>query len=235
MSDAKKSGSRDISELKQRLGLKKGAAPAATGQPRSNGAPSGGLVAPPGLNLPPPPGVVTQPPAPALPNAHEDPFGAMNAMAAHATVQRAPEMVIVNDGIPVEHVGQSSPASTLLRIAVPAAIALIVGVAVGKIGTGAGFYNDGLKGARAILGDKQAPSTVAYLKRQLSDLDTILDEAKTKKNFRPDLEVDKQLKEFATKLDVNSPLVFRAKENTLDAETAGQSSRSTRASPRSRT
>ena len=33
MSDAKKTGSRDISELKQRLGLKKGGAAAQTGQP----------------------------------------------------------------------------------------------------------------------------------------------------------------------------------------------------------
>jgi hypothetical protein len=221
LSDAsKKGGSRDISELKQRLGLKKGAAAPAAAPARGNG----GVVAPPGMNLPPPPGLAPppQPAAPPMPNAHEDPFGAMNAMAAHATVQRQPEMVFVNDGVPVEHVGQSSTASTLLRIAVPAAIALIIGIAVGKIGTGAGFYNDGLKGAKAILGDKQTASTVAYLKKTLSDLDTALDEAKTKKNFRPDLDVDKQLKEIAAKLDVKSELVFRAKENSLDADTAGQ-------------
>ncbi len=118
----------------------------------------------------------------------------MNAMAAHATVQRQPEMVFVNDGVPVEHVGQSSTASTLLRIAVPAAIALIIGVAVGKVGASASSYNDGLKGVKAILGDRGAASTVVYLKKALSDLDTALDEAKTKKNFRPDLDVDKQLK-----------------------------------------
>jgi hypothetical protein len=75
---------------------------------------------------------------------------------------------------------------------------------------------------KAILGDKSTASTVAYLKKTLSDLDTALDEAKTKKNFRPDLDVDKQLKEIAAKLDVKSELVFRAKENSLDAETAGQ-------------
>jgi hypothetical protein len=224
LSDAKKSGSRDISELKQRLGLKKGAAPAAATSARANGAPSGGVVPPPGLNLPPPPGLAQppQPAAPQIPNAHEDPFGAMNAMAAHATVQRQPEMIIVNDGVPVEHVGQSSTASTLLRVGVPAAIALIIGVAVGKVGTGASDYNAGLKGAKAILGDKQTASTVAYLKKTLSDLDTALDEAKTKKNFRPDLDVDKQLKDIAAKLDVKSELVFRAKENSLDPETAGQ-------------
>ena len=221
MSDAsKKSGSRDISELKQRLGLKKGAAPAAPAA-RGNGT-SGGVVPPPGLSLPPPPGLApAQPAAPVIPNAADDPFGAMNAMAAHATVQRQPEMIIVNDGVPVEHVGQTSTASTLLRIAVPAAIALIIGVAVGKVGTGASAYNDGLKGAKAILGDKSTSSTVAYLKKTLSDLDTVLDEAKTKKNFRPDLDVDKQLKDIATKLDVKTQAVFRSNMGSMDPETQG--------------
>ena len=94
MSDAKKTGSRDISELKQRLGLKKGAAAAPTGQtPRANGG-SGGVVPPPGLNLPPPPGLAqpAAPPQPMIPNAADDPFGAMNAMAAHGTTQRAPDL-----------------------------------------------------------------------------------------------------------------------------------------------
>ena len=225
MSDAKKTGSRDISELKQRLGLKKGAAaaPAATtSQTRSNGA-SGGVVPPPGMSLPPPPGLAPPtPPQPAMPDAHHDPFGAMNAMAAQHIPQRAPEMVIVHDGTPVEHVGAESHASTLLKIAVPAAIALIVGITIGKVGTGASSYNDGLKGAKAILGDKTTPSTVSFLKKQLSDLDTALDEAKTKRGFKPDLELDKKLKEMAAKLEVKSELVFRAKENTLDAEVAGQ-------------
>jgi hypothetical protein len=223
LSDAKKTGSRDISELKQRLGLKKGAAaPATTSQTRSNGQ-SGGVVPPPGLNLPPPPGLVPpQPVAPPPPSAHDDPFGAMNHMAQQAQVQRAPEMVIVHDGIPVENVGQQSHASTILRIAVPAVIALIVGITVGKVGTSASSYNDGLKGAKAILGDKQTPSTVAFLKKELSDLDTALDEAKTKRSFKPDLDLDKKLKEAALKLEVKSELVFRAKENTLDPDVTGQ-------------
>lgn len=222
MSDAKKTGSRDISELKQRLGLKKGAAAAPTGPaPRTNGAgTTGGVVPPPGLNLPPPPGLA--PAAPVIPNAADDPFAAMNAMAAVGTVQRAPEIVIVNDGKPVENVGAGGSSAKLLRIAIPAGLALIVGIAVGKIGTSNGSYNDGLKGARAILGDKQTPSTVANLKKQLSDLDTYLDEAKTKKNFRPDAQIDKELEAIAAKLEVKQDLVFRAKENALDAETAGQ-------------
>lgn len=175
---------------------------------------------PPGLNLPPPPGLAPQ--QPVIPNAADDPFGAMNAMAAHGTVQRAPEIVIVHDGKPVEHVGASSSGAKILRLAVPAGIALIIGIAVGKIGTSNSSYNDGLKGAKAILGDKGTSSTVANLKKQLSDLDTWLDEAKTKKNFRPDAALDKELESLAAKLEVKSELVFRAKENALDAETSGQ-------------
>ena len=217
MSDAKKAGSRDISELKQRLGLKKRGA--AQPSQRSNGAPSGGVVAPPGLAVPPPP----QGAAPAIPSAHDDPFGAMNAMAAVAQVQRAPEkeFIIVNDGN-VEKVGAQSHGALIAKIAIPAGIALIVGIAVGKIGTGASTYNEGLRGARAILGDKQTPSTVAMLKKTLSELDNVLDEAKTKNGFKPDLDLDKRLKEIAAKLDVKSELVFRAKQNSLDSAISGE-------------
>ena len=105
MSDSKRTGSRDISELKARLGLKKGAAAGDRTSRERNGGQTGGVVAPPGLNLPPPPGAAA--PQPVIPNAADDPFGAMNAMAAVGTVQRAPEIVIVNDGKPVENVGSS--------------------------------------------------------------------------------------------------------------------------------
>jgi hypothetical protein len=149
----------------------------------------------------------------------------MNHMAAAAQVQRAPEkeyIVVTHDGKPVENVGQESHSAMIAKIAIPAGIALIVGIAVGKIGSGASNYNDGLRGARAILGDKQQPSTVAMLKKQLSDLDNLLDEAKTKNGFKPNLELDKKLKEMAAKLEVNNEIVFRAKQNTLDADLSGK-------------
>lgn len=224
MSD-KKAGSRDISDLKARLGLKKagGAAPApAGGGQRANGG-GGGVVAPPGMAVAPPPGMApAAPPQPVIPNAADDPFGAMNAMAKVAQQAPKQEFIIVNDGKPVENVGSQSKGAALARMAVPAAIALIVGVAVGKIGAGASFYNDGLRGARAILGSKDLPSTVAMLKRQLSQLDNILDEAKTKNGFKPSLDVDKQLKELAAKLEVKTDLVFRAKQSSMDAALSGQ-------------
>ena len=213
MSDAKKAGSRDISELKQRLGLKKGGAAQPAAQ-SPNGGRSGGVVAPPGLAVP-------QPAQPVIPNAQDDPFGAMNAMAAVAQVNRAPEkeyIVVTHDGKPIENVGQQSHGAMILKIAVPAGIALIVGIAVGKIGTSNSAYNDGLKGVRVLLGDKQQPSSVAMLKRQLSDLDNLLDEAKTKNGFKPNLELDKKLKDMAAKLEVNTDKMFLAKQNTIDAK-----------------
>jgi len=223
----KKAGSRDISDLKARLGLKKagGAAPASGGsQPAANGGgQSRGVVAPPGVVVAPPPGMAPpQPTGPIIPNAADDPFGAMNAMAAVAQQAPKQEFIIVNDGKPVENVGAESRGAMIAKMAIPAAVALIVGVAVGKIGTGAAAYNEGLRGARAILGDKGTPSTVSNLKKTLADLDNVLDEAKTKNGFKPSLDVDKKLKEIAGKLEVKTELVFRAKQNSMDAVVSGQ-------------
>lgn len=215
MSD-KKAGGRDISDLKARLGLKK-AAPAPAAQPANGGR---GVVAPPGLAVPPPP---AQPQGPVIPNAADDPFGAMNAMAQVAQVNRAPEKeYIVVDHGSVEKVAAQNRTQMLLRMGLPALGALIVGIAVGKIGTGAAAYNEGLRGARAILGDKGQPSTVANLKKTLAELDNVLDEAKTKNGFKPNLDVDKKLKELAGKLEVKNELVFRAKQNSLDPVVSGQ-------------
>ncbi|TMQ06926.1 MAG: hypothetical protein E6J91_36845 [Deltaproteobacteria bacterium] len=197
MSDPKRGGSRDISELKQRLGLKKATPPAATAR---NGAP-GGVVPPPGLAPP-------APPQPVIPNAADDPFAAMNAMAAVGTVQRAPEIVIINDGKPVENVGPSSHGAMIAKIVAPAVIALIVGVVIGQIAKSANLYNAGLKDARSILGDDKAASTVKNVKKALSELDGVLDEMKNK-SYRPDTAADKKLRELSGRLDVKTATVFR--------------------------
>ena len=222
MSDSKRTGNRDISDLKARLGLKKGAAGAAgTGQTaaRTNGSATGGVVPPPGLNLPPPPGV--QPAQPAIPNAADDPFGAMNAMAAVGTVQRAPEIVIVNDGKPVENVSTQSLGITIAKIAVPAVLALGIGVGIGRVSKDANFYNAGLADAGAVLGDVNQPSTVKATKKLLSDLDNQLD-AMSRNGYRPDAAATKALSDMVAKLDVKSNIVFRAKQNALDDDLAGQ-------------
>ncbi len=238
MTDAKRTGSRDISDLKQRLGLKKtGAVPgvgdtgAGPGAPRpQGGARQTGVVPPPGLNLPPPPGMpqpVQSQPMPVMPNAEHDPFGAMNAMAAVGQVQRAPEMIIVNDGKPVENVGQQSRGMTIAKIAVPAVVALLVGIGVGRRSQAANSFNDGLADAKAILGNtqdraKSGTSTVAGLKRILSDVDSALDGAATK-GFAYDYDLDKQLEALVGKLDVKSEAVFgKLKANALNDATAAQ-------------
>jgi hypothetical protein len=213
LSDPKRGGSRDISELKQRLGLKKAATPTSTSAGRPIG-PTGGVVPPPGLAPPPPP-------QPVIPNAAEDPFAAMNAMAAVGTVQRAPEIVIVNDGKPVENVGASSHGAAIAKLAAPAVIALILGVVIGQIAKGANIYNAGLKDARSILGDDKTPSTVKNVKKTLSELDGVLDEMKTKNNYRPDSAADKRLRELSTRLEVKEAAVFRT-AGAIDPELTSQ-------------
>ncbi len=215
MSDAKK-GSRDISELKQRLGLKKQAG-STTGSTQRVGNQSGGVVAPPGMNLPPPPGVQPpQPPPPPPINAAEDPFGAMSAMATAHAPQRAPEIVIVNDGRPVENVGQQSTGAVIARIAVPAVIALIIGLAVGKISGGANAYNDGIDGAKAILANNTA------IKKDLSELEAALDDAKTRNNYKPDPKTDAVIKAAAAKLEIKKDLYNATRNVTLENDLAGQ-------------
>jgi hypothetical protein len=219
LSDSKRTGSRDISDLKARLGLKKGGA-APTGQTGSTRS-TNGVVAPPGLNLPPPPGMQpAQPAGPVIPNAADDPFGAMNAMAAVGQVHRAPEIVIVNDGKPVENVGQASMGATIAKIAVPALITLIIGVAIGKIGQSASAHNSGIEDAKQLLGDKGASQSIIGLKQTLSAIDTLLDEARTRNQFRPDKKFDAELKTLAAKLEVKEKSVL-TRARALGDDTAG--------------
>ena len=171
------------------------------------------------MNLPPPPGA--QPPqqtAPQqiIPRAEDDPFGAMNAMAAVGTVQRAPEIVIVNDGKPVENVGSQSTGATIAKIAVPAVIALVVGIAVGKIASGGGQYNDGIDGAKATMISERE------IKKSLSELEAALDEAKQRNGYKPDAKTDAAIKAAAGKLDIKASTYSLARNITLEGDLAGQ-------------
>ena len=129
---SKRPGAKDISDLKARLGLKKSGPAAAKGGVAPPGARAGGVI-------PAPPGA--QPPRPHIPDAKEDPFGAMNALAAHgATVSRPAEIVIVQDDASVERV-QKKARARLYILAGVMIIPLIVGIAVGRIASGAKAYN----------------------------------------------------------------------------------------------
>jgi hypothetical protein len=230
LSDAKRTGgSRDISELKQRLGLKKGASQSGSVPAvRSNGA-SGGVVPPPGLNLPPPPGVTPAapppPPQPVIPNASEDPFGAMNAMAAVGTVQRAPEMIIVHDGRPVENVAASSSGTRLAIIIGPAFVALIIGLFMGRTSRAGTDFNDGIASAASIYESVHALKTGAL--NDLTKFENITATAQGKKasthpNILPDPKLDKILNAAQAKLEVKTEKYAIARNITLDFDTAGE-------------
>ncbi|MCX5748030.1 MAG: hypothetical protein NT062_36675 [Proteobacteria bacterium] len=147
----------------------------------------------------------------------------MNHMAAIGSLQRAPEIVIVNDGKPVENVGASGTGAKVARIAIPAVVALGLGLGIGRLSKDANFYNEGLKDAKALLGDAKSPSTIVATKKLVADVERTLDEMNTKTKLHPDAGFDKQLTELATKLgEVKEVLVFRAKQNALDPEISAQ-------------
>lgn len=129
MADAdKRPGSRDISDLKARLGLKKGG-PGAPGKK--------GVVPPPGTRggaVPPPPGV-----EPARPKASDDPFGALNAAASRPAP--APEVIIIEKGGPVESVERKAAMVKFAKIGGLVLVPLILGVVVGQIGSKGSQYN----------------------------------------------------------------------------------------------
>lgn len=140
--EGKKPGARDISDLKARLGLKKNPrAEGASQVPRGPG--KAGYV-------PPPPGVApSQPSAPVVPDARNDPFGAMNAMAAQGAVARAPEIIVVDK----QHVEQVAPQSNVSRYAKVAGLLLaplVVGFLLGGINNARSQYNANLRDAAAL-------------------------------------------------------------------------------------
>jgi hypothetical protein len=215
LSEQKRPGtSKDISELKARLGLKKpGAAPAA---PAKNG---GGVVPPPGVSLPAPPGVATAPAGPVVPSAQDDPFGAMNAMAHIGTMQRAPEIVIVNDGKPVESVGAGKRTGKIVTYVVIAVVPLVLGVTIGQIAKDHKIYNAGIADAKLIMNAKD--NGVKDVKKRVVELQVALENA-AKNGFAPSKQLTDSLSGILAKLDVKQDAVFRAKQNTMDADLSAQ-------------
>jgi hypothetical protein len=208
--DPKRPGSRDISELKARLGLKKGATgPAGAAKP--NGA--GGVVPPPGLNLPPPPGA--KPPGPVIPNASDDPFGAMNAMAQYGSAARAPEIVIVNDGKPVENVGASKSAA---KFAIPAAVGLgmlIFGFIIAGIGKDAKSANQGIDAAKAL------QKLVETDRRQLGNLRSTFENSGNLKDKKVAAELSAALEAADAELGKNKLLALKQRADSLGADLRG--------------
>jgi hypothetical protein len=137
----KKPGGRDISDLKARLGLKRGGGKAAGGAvPPPNAGKSTGY-------MPPPPGVA--PPQPVVPDARQDPFGAMNAMAAQGAVARAPEIIVV-DKASVEQVHGQPRLAKYGKIALLVGAPLILGFVLGGINHSRSRYNATVDDAKYI-------------------------------------------------------------------------------------
>jgi hypothetical protein len=210
--DAKRPASKDINDLKARLGLKKGGAaagPAPAPAPRNTG-----VVAPPGLNLPPPPGVRPSQQQPAIPNAADDPFGAMSAMAQAGQVQRGPEIIVVNDGAPVEKLSSGEKAKRTGKLAGIIVAPLVVGLLVGQTAKANKSYNAGLADAKAL------QQVVAGMRQQLTRM---------RSAFEASGSDEQAAKELTAALDdikkktapVAMEAIFRAKMNTLDAKVAG--------------
>jgi hypothetical protein len=107
-----------------------------------------------------------------IPNAKDDPFGAMNALAAKAVTAAQPEYVIVNDGKPVESVEKRARGILIAKYAGLVAGSLLVGVAVGQMGTKASIYNETIDDASAIA------ATVKSIDRDLQNLRNVLYTAK---------------------------------------------------------
>jgi hypothetical protein len=143
---SKRPGARDISDLKARLGLKKaapaGGAPAPAAGGRTTMPPPGGRG---GGTIPAPPGA--QAPRPSIPDASHDPFGAMNAMAAHGAVAAQPQIVIVNDGQGVENVGHKRNGAKMAVYAAILLVPLILGSVLGKIAASNGAFNSAIADA----------------------------------------------------------------------------------------
>jgi hypothetical protein len=199
--DPKKPGSRDISELKARLGLKKGG-PAAAG--KQNGA---GVVPPPGLNLPPPPGA--RAPGPVIPSASDDPFGAMNAMAAHGASQRAPEIVIVHDGKPVESVSTGKHLAVMGKWAAIALVPLILGVVIGQIGKGGSVANAGIDSANGLY------KLVDADRKKLGEIKSAFENSGDLKDRKISDEVTKAIKAADDELANNKLLALGLKQDFL--------------------
>lgn len=214
--DAKKAGSRDISDLKARLGLKKGpegarqtsAIPAQGGVPPPSAAKIGGFVPPP-PGVAPPPGSQQPPP----PDASMDPFGAMNHMARQGAVQAAPQIVIVDDGKPVEQVSSTARMMGIVKVAVIVIAPLVVGYIFGGINTKNTTYNKMISDSKSLFADFQ---TVGKGLQSVQDaLDMAKDRAKGKAVAWDDMKLVDDL--AALKLQSIDPsLLFHSNLYNLD-------------------
>ncbi len=146
----------------------------------------------------------------------------MNHMAAVGTVQRAPEMVIVNTGGPVENVGSRSRLATIAMIAIPGVLALVIGASVGRLSRGADDYNEGVAGAGQILKDEGAlKATLAKSsRRSRRRRRSPARRCRRIRNIKPDKARDTSLQKLVTALEIKPNSYTIVRNITTDGDTA---------------
>ncbi|MCE9573759.1 MAG: hypothetical protein K8W52_11445 [Deltaproteobacteria bacterium] len=165
-----------------------------------------------------------------IPSASDDPFGNMNAVAQMGQMTRGPDIVIVNDGKPVESVSTGSKVGTIAKYVGIALVPLVLGVAVGSIAKDAKFYNEGIDDAKGIL------ENVKKVKKDLVVLTGQIDEA-LKKDVLGDPELTKIIETALAgqtlrsesgdakqpeKTPDNSVAIFKARQHSLNAALAAR-------------
>lgn len=222
MSNEKRPGARDISDLKARLGIKKGGtvpppmgAPA--GVPRPNRPSGTGITAPPGAALDLGASSTSMQAVPSAPPVvHDDPLRAMNAIAQQASQApaRAAEYIVINDGKPVEDVGHDNKAAKYGKIAAMIAVPLFLGVGVGRAARGASEHNTGIDNGKVILKEvKDVKKTLADVRNEM--------EAAQKEGFRPNPTLTTSLETLGQKLEVKAEQVYRSKQGSLGPDVSG--------------
>ncbi len=126
------------------------------------------MPAPPGAEPPAP----AAPPQPQIPDASQDPFGAMNAIASATAATAAPDIVVVNDGKPVENLGKAAKGGGLVKYVVIGLVCVVLGVVIGQTGTKAAIYNETIADAGMIAKE------VSRIDKDLQQLRNILYSAK---------------------------------------------------------
>jgi hypothetical protein len=146
----------------------------------------------------------------------------MNAMAQIATTQRAPEVIVVrDDGRPVESVSAGTRGMTIVKIIIPVVVGLAVGIGMGRISKSANDYNEGITGAKGLIGDDSSASSVTQLKRTLSKLGDTLEDAR-RNGFKVDAALTKKLDGFAKQLEIKPAVYSLTRNLSNDGELAGQ-------------
>jgi len=136
----------------------------------------------------------------------------MNAMASYQATQRAPEIIIVNDGKPVESVSTSKRLATIGKYAAFIIVPLVIGLVIGQISKGNKIYNAGIKDAKGVAGD------VKRVRDAMGEIKKAFDEAGNLKDRKVSKDLSGKLEALKEKLVANKTAVFAAKQNTLNAE-----------------